>query len=560
MKKNFLVLVIFCLFFSAKAQKTFTIDYASTTGTIKDLVGVNKGPETKVQGYLDAGISMIRTHDFHDAFDYEHYSDFWIITETDTTLNPDFDPTDATYYDWTSTDQQLSVMNNNGFEVFFRLGISYPDNPNYPTPPLQPPYNHDDPSSFDNFAELCKRTAMHTNESWADGLQTNTSYWEIWNEPGGLFWHGSPLEFFQMYATVANAMKNYNPELKIGALGAYPVTSYGINTTFREQFFDYCQTNELPLDFYSWHHYSAKNPYGYKLWGDSIQNIMDSYGFTEAENIISECNYSLEHDELSNLNNSPKGAAYYLSALISAQWSAVDKLFWYVGLGFFDDDQGNTPMYKYSGYALKTFALIRDNTPIALQTTGSEYIETFDNADTTNLMILSAKDNQDEKLYFAISNLNSEYQNFDVQINNLPWTSQDLIVSKKNIVAQGELFTEFTQTLNGNSSLTLHFSQMQSPAVVLVRLEKDNSTHQSSIAKPEFSVFPNPATNFLHVKIQHPDKVKQIQISDMSGKILFSKKTARKKQRLNIGKFPKGAYFLKITTAGKDFTSKFVKN
>ncbi len=471
MKKHVLLLPVLLISFNLSAQKIFTVDFSQSAGMIKDLQGVNKGPETKLAAYKDAGVSMIRTHDYHAPFDYEQYTDFWNITPSDTSLNTSFDPTNPLHYHWDTTDAQLTIMQDNSFDVFFRLGISHPDNPDYPTPPIDPPYDYDG-LVFDNFAEVCKRTVMHTNDNWAGGFSMGIKYWEIWNEPGGAFWDAPAESYYQMYNKVANTLKAYDPTLRVGAVGAVPTTSYGVKPEYRDSFFQYCADSSVPLDFYSWHHYSAANPYSYKMWGDSIRRVIDKYGFTNAENIISECNFSLTKSELSMVNNNPVGTAYYLASLICAQRADVDKLFWYTGLGKFDDDIGNTPQYNYSGYALKIFGMLRDSTPVTLQTTGAEYIATYENVDTTNMMIIAGKSADEEKVYFAVTNIKSDHSAYDVKVNNLPWTNQDKIKYTKTVVSDTEDYTDTTMILDGDGTLILSFSQKASPSTVFVQLEK----------------------------------------------------------------------------------------
>lgn len=117
-----------------------------------------------------------------------------------------------------------------------------------------------------------------------------------------------------MYHAVCDTLKTYAPDIKLGAPGAVPSTTIGVNHEYREDFIYYCAQNNLPIDFYSWHIYGAKNPYGIKSLADTIRNILDEKGFTETESIISEINSQLD-SSLDTMGTSPYGAAYYLSQL-----------------------------------------------------------------------------------------------------------------------------------------------------------------------------------------------------------------------------------------------------
>lgn len=535
------VVIVFAFFFyvqKAMAQKTITIDAASQVATIKDLLGVNKGPGGRLAGYKDAGISIVRTHDFHGACDYEYYTDFWNYN-SDTeeySINAAFECDNPDHYHWAESDAKLDTFVVNNMDIYFRIGVSYPDNPKYRTPPLAPPID-DDNLNFTKFGEICKRTIMHFNQGWDNGKQYNIRYFEIWNEPGGLFWKGSPIQFNRMYQTACDSIKSVMPEAKVGALGAVPTTTLGVDEEYREGFFSFLQHHEVPLDFYSWHLYSAKNPYGLKMWADTIRNTLDEFGLTNAESHISEINDELG-EGLQALNESPKGTAYYLSNMITAQKSPIDKLFWYVGIGFFNPDDGITPDYKYSGYALKIFHLLKSETPLQIQSDGDEVIDNEWQTDTTNLMVLSGISEDEDKVYIAISNYDSEHENFDITINNLPWTDNDQIDITKNIVDDQNKFTESTTTESGNSTMTVSVDNMPSPSVILLRLEKTIGTsiskNNKTLDSHKIRIAPNPVGKNMPIRIRNDENqpIRKISVYTIDGRLVFNRniKSAQKKE------------------------------
>ena len=74
-------------------------------------------------------------------------------------------------------------------------------------------------------------------------------YFEVWNEPDiPNFFAGEMDDYFELYANTAKTVKNIDSELKIGG----PATS---KSKWIKEFKDYCDTNEVPLDFISTHHY-----------------------------------------------------------------------------------------------------------------------------------------------------------------------------------------------------------------------------------------------------------------------------------------------------------------
>jgi hypothetical protein len=133
------------------------------------------------------------------------------------------------------------------------------------------------------WAEVCKHIVMHYNDGWNNGYHYNITYWEIWNEPDlDGFWDGTADEYYTLYHTIVQTLKAYNPSLKIGG----PCTSSIADTNFTHGFLTYLVNNEIPLDFYSWHHY-ADTPHDLYTSSRTVRNLLDSYGFADcALNVI----------------------------------------------------------------------------------------------------------------------------------------------------------------------------------------------------------------------------------------------------------------------------------
>ncbi len=478
--KQFIVVLGVFLFFSASngyCQRLITVDFQHEIGHIKDLMGVNRGPDNKVLGYKDAGVTAVRPHDDRTS-DYYNYADFWNfdpITKSFTTINENFDPSNPAHYHWEQLDTTINAIVANVMEVFFRIGISWPDNSAFPRPPLTPPFDANG-RTFTNFSEMCRRTVMHYNHGWHNGFNRHIQYWEIWNEPDGSFWKGTPQQYYQMYAAAATAIKNYDPSLKVGGPGAVPVTIVKPKPEYFRKFLQYVKENKIPLDFYSWHLYGAKNPYGVKYFAQLVRQELDNLGLTTTESYISEINYELNEAQ-KLLDDNATGATYLLSNLLTLQDSPVDKMFWYPGLGLFHNDFQNQPQFKCNAYGLKTYSLIYKQTPIQIEATGSDVVEGNWQADTTNFMVLAAKSADNQKVYLVISNFRSNYKNYEIQLKNLPWSAADKIKLTQNIVADpADRFTETTAYSVGANTIQLTVNNMPSPSILLIGLEKEAST------------------------------------------------------------------------------------
>jgi hypothetical protein len=119
----------------------------------------------------------------------------------------------------------------------------------------------------------------HYTEGWANGFKMKIKYWEIWNEPENHpdvevnpMWRGDWDSFIRFYGTVAPYLKAKFPHLKIGGYGHCGFYA-GVgsdhvpaaNSSPRMQYFVECshkflaaaRDNKWPLDFFSFHSYSA---------------------------------------------------------------------------------------------------------------------------------------------------------------------------------------------------------------------------------------------------------------------------------------------------------------
>ncbi|MEK5060589.1 helix-turn-helix domain-containing protein [Paenibacillus sp. FSL H7-0326] len=132
-------------------------------------------------------------------------------------------------------------------------------------------------------------------------------YFEVWNEPDllGVCWAGSKEEYFHFYESTVRTIKSIMPELKTGG----PAMGYGSlwNDTWAEEFMNFCEEREVPLDFFSFHIYSEyprtklekelltqiMPPSYYKESLDRLKQKISVPAFRELELLITEWNFSL---------------------------------------------------------------------------------------------------------------------------------------------------------------------------------------------------------------------------------------------------------------------------
>ncbi|MGH7225150.1 MAG: GH39 family glycosyl hydrolase [Gemmataceae bacterium] len=104
------------------------------------------------------------------------------------------------------------------------------------------------PRDYAKWADLIKRLVSH----WVDryGIEEVRSwYFEVWNEPDlDAFWKGKQVDYFKLYQYTAAAIKGVDAQLRVGG----PATA---NDEWVPDFLEFCDTNKLPSDFVSTHHY-----------------------------------------------------------------------------------------------------------------------------------------------------------------------------------------------------------------------------------------------------------------------------------------------------------------
>jgi xylan 1,4-beta-xylosidase len=109
------------------------------------------------------------------------------------------------------------------------------------------------------------------------------------------FWSGTPEQFYKLYETVARVLKSYDPSLKVGAPG---LAFGGMPGPYREGLIEYCAVHHVPLDFYSWHHFTQgyADPYDLVRIARDIRGLLDAKELRNSENHLTEWAMSLPHD------------------------------------------------------------------------------------------------------------------------------------------------------------------------------------------------------------------------------------------------------------------------
>ena len=360
------------------------VDAGKVIGEIRSFQGLNGPPSPVMAGlpnlveqYKELRINQVRTHDamgpseIDSKFVIDNGELAWLIpgkaqrsgvveAGNASIIFPNWsaDPEKPESYNFLPTDKMIAAIRASGAEVYYRIGRSWGANVN-------------PPEDFDKFANVVKHIAMHYNQGWANGYHDNIRYWEFWNEPDGLFWSGTPQQFYSLYEKTARALKSVDPTLKVGGDGkAFPSDDGG----YREGFIDYCASHQVPLDFYSWHTYAngSADPYDAVRLAREIRGILDAHGFPRAESILSEWNLSADFTEAEKAElQGAHNAAYIGSVLSYLQDTSIDHAHFYRGdaawMGLF----GLDGKYFKTAYTFKAMGKMLD-TPQRLPVEGTD--------------------------------------------------------------------------------------------------------------------------------------------------------------------------------------------
>lgn len=212
------------------------------------------------------GATMVRTHD-SGVLD-------WNLVYHDQSLTLPTD--DPSSYNFSAVDLYLNRITDRGFSPYVRLGPPYAfseSDPNWggALPSEGVPYNRS------ALVDVLLHTVMHINAGWGgDSGYTGppVRYFEVWNEPDsscswmtdvdacGQWWNRSASDFWDLADDAVRAIKAYDPSLKVGTNGcalAYAPWATPDENPYSMGLIDELSARGTPLDFFSWHAYTAES-------------------------------------------------------------------------------------------------------------------------------------------------------------------------------------------------------------------------------------------------------------------------------------------------------------
>ncbi|HIQ02355.1 MAG TPA: hypothetical protein EYH30_09580, partial [Anaerolineales bacterium] len=244
--------------------------------TLRPLLGVNAGPVPSGESTTDLtaqyqaiGVTMVRNHGYSGPLDMA-------------AIYPDqsADPTDPASYHWEVSDRVFRAILDGGFEPYLRLGDSWTVSGLEQRAPTHP----------ENWVRAAVEIVRRYRQMAAEA-GVPLRYVEIWNEPDNRqFWDASPIEFFDLFAHTAQALKAEFPDLKVGGPGLTPAGAMSPQgQQYTQDMLAHLQNHDVPLDFFSWHIYS-NDPQDYRDAARFYRQQLDGHGYSGAESHITEWN------------------------------------------------------------------------------------------------------------------------------------------------------------------------------------------------------------------------------------------------------------------------------
>jgi len=111
------------------------------------------------------------------------------------------------------------------------------------------------PIDYNSWGQLIYRLTQHLVDRYGID-EVRKWYFEVWNEPNlPPFWAGSQEDYFVLYRHAAEAIKKVDSGIPVGG----PATA---RNAWISEIIDYCQKNNVAIDFISTHHYPTDTALG----------------------------------------------------------------------------------------------------------------------------------------------------------------------------------------------------------------------------------------------------------------------------------------------------------
>jgi len=269
-------------------------------------------------------------------------------------------------YDWEPYDRLVEQCRAHGLLLFGNLAYA-------------PPFH--DPRTTDGVAAYCA-LAREAARRYAGKVD----HWQIWNEPNGGFWNGTPEQYARLLAASGQAIHSANPRARVlglnmafcdvlwaeRILGQVPYDCFDIACfhpyrppSAPEEKFDWWELDQYVK---SWHRHDLTPDYplvrmSYLEQADALESVMRRFGAPKPLWITEICwNSHIHPYGTSELRQADLAVRFHALSIASGK---IDKVFWWTlaDTGTRQFDQGDmvglmrrdlSPKYAYYAFAWMT--------------------------------------------------------------------------------------------------------------------------------------------------------------------------------------------------------------
>ena len=236
--------------------------------------------------------------------------------------------------------------------------------------------------------------------------------------------------------------------------------------------------------------------------------------------------------------------------------------------------QKDLPLKKYENIsvALKTMGPSNANTDASLLMFGEDFGNSYGKEDASKL------NNLDENIALVNNGVkhailgkqtisNFKQDTTPISLWNLYERSYTIEIDPRQVESNKNIYfvnnKNKTTTLLDNSKIFSYaFVPMANEKTIndfsIVVSKKDLPVDQNT-RKNNFFIYPNPASNEIHISLPNKEVAKSIKIYDVNGRTLLNKAVKTEQSSLNISSLPKGNYWIEVGTANQIFKSKLSK-
>jgi xylan 1,4-beta-xylosidase len=178
------------------------------------------------------------------------------------------------------------------------------------------------PRDWVRWGDFMYNVAKHCIDRY--GLDRVRSWnWEVWNEPDlprGDFFQGTIQDYFRLYDTTVQGLLRADPQLRVGG----PSVAISGNNWISD-FIDHCMTNNVKLDFVTWHAYPTfkADPTAIPGAQRNVQGVIDrkkiQYPQLNVQNYLTEWNTTYLGGESFNHEMSASFVAKTIHSLFASQ-------------------------------------------------------------------------------------------------------------------------------------------------------------------------------------------------------------------------------------------------